>query len=98
MTQKTELFNLRPSIITVYSTDWCPDCKRAKNFFVEHQVQYTNVDIDENPDGVPFVKNLNNGKRIVPTIIFPDGEILAEPSNMQLAVKLGLQLKAVNNN
>ena len=98
MTQKPELFNLRPSIITVYSTDWCPDCKRAKNFFVEHQVQYMNVDIDENPDGVSFVKNLNNGKRVVPTIIFPDGEILAEPSNMQLAVKLGLQLKAVNNN
>ena len=98
MTQKPELFNLRPSIITVYSTDWCPDCKRAKNFFVEHQVQYMNVDIDENPDGVPFVKNLNNGKRVVPTIIFPDGEILAEPSNMQLAVKLGLHLKAVNNN
>ena len=98
MTLKPELFNLRPSIITVYSTDWCPDCKRAKNFFVEHQVQYMNVDIDENPDGVSFVKNLNNGKRVVPTIIFPDGEILAEPSNMQLAVKLGLQLKAVNNN
>ena len=58
MTQKPELFNLRPSIITVYSTEWCPDCKRAKNFFVEHQVQYTNVDIEENPESVPFVKKL----------------------------------------
>jgi mycoredoxin len=98
MTQKSELFNLRPSIITVYSTTWCPDCKQAKNFFEKHQVQYTNVDIEENPEGVPFVKNLNNGMRIVPTIIFPDGEILAEPSNMQLAQKLGLQTKAVSNN
>jgi glutaredoxin len=97
MTQKPEFFNLRPSIITVYSTDWCPDCRRAKNFFVEHQVQYAEVDIEEIPDGVPFVKNLNNGMRIVPTIIFPDGEILAEPSNAQLAEKLGLRIKVSNN-
>jgi thioredoxin reductase (NADPH) len=97
MTQKPELFNLRPSIITVYSTDWCPDCRRAKKFFIEHQVQYIEVNIEEIPDGVPFVKNLNNGKRVVPTIIFPDGEILAEPSNSQLAEKLGLQIKVSNN-
>jgi glutaredoxin len=97
MTQKPEFFNLRPSIITVYSTDWCPDCRRAKNFFVEHQVQYAEVDIEEIPGGDPFVKNLNNGMRIVPTIIFPDGEILAEPSNAQLAEKLGLQIKVSNN-
>lgn len=98
MTQKPELFNLRPSIITVYSTDWCPDCRRAKNFFEEHQVQYIEVNIEEIPEGVPFVKNLNNGKRVVPTIIFPDGEIMAEPSNAQLAQKLGLQTRAVNSN
>jgi glutaredoxin len=97
MTQKPELFNLRPSIITVYSTDWCPDCRRAKKFFIEHQVQYIEVNIEEIPDGVPFVKNLNNGKRVVPTIIFPDGEILAEPSDSQLAEKLGLQIKVSNN-
>lgn len=97
MTQKPELFNLRPSIITVYSTDWCPDCMRAKKFFVEHQVQFVNVDIEEIPNGVPFVKNLNNGMRVVPTIIFPDGEIMAEPSNTQLAEKLGLQIKVSNN-
>jgi glutaredoxin len=97
MTQKPELFNLRPSIITVYSTDWCPDCRRAKKFFIEHQVQYIEVNIEEIPDGIPFVKNLNNGKRVVPTIIFPDGEILAEPSNSQLAGKLGLQIKVSNN-
>ena len=97
MTQKPELFNLRPSIITVYSTDWCPDCRRAKKFFIEHQVQYIEVNIEEIPDGIPFVKNLNNGKRVVPTIIFPDGEILAEPSNSELAEKLGLQIKVSNN-
>lgn len=87
-------FNLNPSVITVYSTVWCPDCKRAKKFFGEHRVQYETVDIEENPAGVAFVENLNKGARIIPTIIFPDGEILVEPSNAQLASKLGLQTKA----
>ena len=97
MTQKPELFILRPSIITMYSTGWCPDCRRAKKFFAENQVQYMDVDIEDISDGTPFVKNLNNGMRVVPTIIFPDGDILAEPSNAQLAEKLGLQTRAVNN-
>ena len=94
MSKKTNIFNLKPSTITIYSTAWCPDCKRAKNFFGEHRVQYENVDIEENPKGISFVEKLNKGMRIIPTIIFPDGEILVEPSNAQLAEKLGLQTKA----
>jgi glutaredoxin-like protein len=90
MTQISDLFNLKPSTIIMYSTAWCPDCKRARNFLTEHEVQYEIVDIEENMDGASFVKQLNNGMRIVPTFIFPDGEILAEPSNQQLAGKLGL--------
>lgn len=91
---KSDPFNLKPSIITVYSTAWCPDCKRAKKFFGEHRVQYETVDIEENTEGVAFVEKLNKGKRVIPTIIFPDGQILAEPSNAELASKLGLQTKA----
>jgi thioredoxin reductase (NADPH) len=90
----TDLFKLKPSGITVYGTSWCPDCKRAKQFFGEQRVQYTNVDIDENPAGVPFVEKINHGKRVIPTIIFPDGTILTEPSNAELAKKLGLQITA----
>lgn len=94
MNPNSNLFSLQPSNIIVYSTKWCPDCKRAKTFFGEHRVQYENVDIEENPAGVEFVEKLNNGKRIIPTIIFPDGKILVEPSNAQLAEKLGLQTNA----
>lgn len=94
MPKSSALFSLKPAAITVYGTTWCPDCKRAKKFFGEHRVQYENVDIEENPKGVPFVEKLNKGKRVIPTIVFPDGEIMAEPSNAQLAEKLGLQTKA----
>ena len=74
----------------MYGASWCPDCARAKNFFNQHQIQYEDLDIEENPDGSAFVKKLNNGMRTIPTIIFPDGEVLAEPSNAQLTEKLRL--------
>lgn len=93
-TDLMDAFSLMPVTITVYGTKWCPDCKRAKKFFAEHRVRYENVDIDDATEGVSFVENINKGLRIIPTIIFPDGEILVEPSNAQLAKKLGLQTKA----
>ncbi|MBI2759008.1 MAG: hypothetical protein HYX49_10050 [Chloroflexi bacterium] len=40
-----DLYNLKPSTITVYGAAWCPDCKRAKTFFGEQRVEYANVDI-----------------------------------------------------
>lgn len=80
--------------IVVYSTVWCSDCKRAKKFFGEQRVPYVNVDIEQDPEAMAYVERLNRGMRIVPTIVFPDGSILAEPSNAQLADKLGLHTRA----
>jgi len=67
--------------ILIYGTTWCPDCRRAKQFFGEHRVQYTWVDIEQDEAAMAEVERINEGKRIVPTIICPDGEILTEPSN-----------------
>ncbi len=80
--------------IVVYSTVWCPDCKRAKRFFGEQRVPYVNIDIEQDAEAMAFVEKVNAGMRIIPTIVFPDGSILVEPSNAQLAEKLGLQTKA----
>ena len=80
--------------ITVYSTVWCPDCKRAKKFFGEQRVPYVNIDIEQDSEAMAYVEKVNNGKRSIPTIVFPDGSILVEPSNGDLARKLGLQTRA----
>jgi thioredoxin reductase (NADPH) len=77
--------------IIVYGTTWCQDCKRAKKFFGEHRIAYDFVDVDEDAQGVKRVEQVNAGKRIIPTIFFPDGSVLVEPSNAELANKLGLQ-------
>ena len=80
--------------ITVYATSWCGDCRRAKKFMDDHGIAYELVDIDQNADGEAFVKQVNRGNRSVPTIVFPDGTILVEPRNRQLAEKFGIDLEA----
>lgn len=90
----TDLYTLKPSNVVVYSTVWCPDCKRAKQFFGEQRVAYTNVDIEHDKKAMAFVEKINSGMHIIPTIVFPDGDILVEPSNAELARKLGLTTRA----
>jgi len=85
---------LSPEVIILYGTGWCPDCKRSKQFFGEQRVQYEYIDVDGDADALAFVEKTNNGMRSIPLIIFPDGGILVEPSNAQLAEKLGLQTRA----
>jgi thioredoxin reductase (NADPH) len=80
--------------ITMYGALWCGDCKRAKKFFGEQRIHYTWVDVEQDAEGLAFVERVNNGKRIIPTIVFQDGSTLVEPSNAELAAKLGLQTRA----
>ncbi len=83
--------------IKVYGAPWCGDCKRAKKFLGEQRVHYDWVDVDQNEQGLMFVEKVNKGKRIIPTILFEDGSTLVEPSNAELAAKLGLQTQAKMN-
>ncbi|MGD9304403.1 MAG: FAD-dependent oxidoreductase [Desulfobacterales bacterium] len=80
--------------ITVYGAHWCPDCRRSKQFLGEHQIPYNWVDIEEDAKAEKFVIEKNNGKRIIPTIVFEDESFLVEPTNAELAQKLGLKTKA----
>ena len=74
--------------IVMYSTTWCGDCRRAKRVFADYGVAYTEINIEEDEDAAELVQTLNNGLRSVPTILFPDGSMLVEPSNATLAAKL----------
>lgn len=76
--------------ITMYSTTWCPDCRRAKRFLHEHGIPFVEVDIEQDPTATRRVIEMNGGLRIIPTIIFEDGSVLVEPSNRELAEKLGI--------
>ena len=81
--------------ITVYGALWCPDCRRSKQFLAEHRIPYRWVDIEQEPAAQDTVRRLNDGRQIIPTIVFDDGgPVLAEPSNAELAARLGINPKA----
>jgi len=74
--------------IIIYGTNWCGDCRRTQRFLQQNDIGYHFINIDQDKDGERYVIKVNRGMRSVPTIIFPDGSILVEPSNAQLAKKL----------
>lgn len=85
---------MSPASITVYGAYWCPDCRRAKKFLGEQLIPFNWVDIEQDSAAEQLVLQKNAGKRIIPTILFEDGTFLVEPSNADLAKKLGLQTEA----
>jgi thioredoxin reductase (NADPH) len=86
-----------PGEITVYGASWCPDCRRAKQFLGSHRISYRWVDLEQFPEKVAEVERRNGGKRIIPTIVFPDGSHVVEPSNDELADLLGLSRAAIHD-
>jgi thioredoxin reductase (NADPH) len=82
-------------MIRVYGASWCPDCRRAKRFLGDQRVPFEWHDIEVDPDGVRIVQERNNGNNVIPTIIFPDDSHLSEPSNEELAEKIGLERSAM---
>ena len=81
--------------ITVYGALWCPDCRRSKQFLAEHRISYRWIDIEQEPAAQETVRQLNGGRRIIPTIVFDDGgPVLAEPTNAELAARLDINPRA----
>jgi len=78
--------------ITLYGTTWCGGSRRARLLLDKHQIPYRWVDIDLDKEAAKYVESLNRGYRSVPTIVWPDGSLLVEPSEDEFARKLGIKL------
>ena len=76
--------------IVMYGTSWCPDCARARRMLDKHTVKFVWNDIEKDTNALSFVEKTNRGNRSVPTIVFPDGSILVEPSDSELETQLRL--------
>lgn len=74
--------------IVVYGTAWCGDCRRAKKLLERRGIDYAWVDVEEQKGAKEEMLRLNGGDRRVPTLLFPDGSMLVEPSNVELGAKL----------
>ncbi len=75
--------------IDLYGADWCPDCQRAKAFLKENNINFNFIDVDLDKEATARVENINNGKRIIPTVIIND-KPLTNPDNSVLASVLGI--------
>lgn len=75
--------------VVLYGADWCPDCHRAKAFLRENEVNFQYIDMDATPGAAEEVTRLNNGKRIIPTVVI-NGEAFSNPNNTALRQALGL--------
>ena len=74
----------------MYCTSWCVDCHRAKRFMKERGVNFSEVNIDEEPDAEELVMSVNAGRRKVPTIKVGERYFACSPFDPYL---LSLELK-----
>jgi mycoredoxin len=73
---------------TMYSTPWCGYCHRLKGQLNRAGIEFTEIDIEQIPDAAKLVETINNGNQTVPTVVFPDGTAMTNPSLAQVAEKL----------
>ena len=80
-----------PEQLTVYTSRFCGHSRAVEQFLKGQNVPATFICIDDDAKARQKVVALNNGYASVPTLIFPDGTHLTEPSTRQLRAKLGLE-------
>jgi len=75
--------------IIFYGAEWCSDCKRAKKFLNDNNIQFEFVDIDIDKNATSLVETINKGKRIIPTLLI-NSKSFTNPDNNSLAAELGI--------
>lgn len=83
-----DFYSISPKTIVTYSKSWCPDCRRARKLIIDSKLPFIDIDIANDNKAKEFVRQINHGNESVPTIIFPDGNILVEPQNSTLSEEL----------
>jgi mycoredoxin len=78
-------------IITLYTSSFCGHARMIENFLVEENIAADVINITEQPEARQALIEINQGYASVPTLVFPDGSKLTEPSIQDLRLKLGLE-------
>ena len=74
--------------VTMYTTRWCGFCRRLKAQLAREGIQVSEVDIEQEPGAAEYVMSVNGGNQTVPTVVFPDGTALTNPSAAQVRDRL----------
>lgn len=74
--------------ITLYGTPTCPELPPVRGLLGQAKIPYNYIDITRDPTAAARVRAINDGNESVPTLVFPDGTSLTEPSTGQIKQKL----------
>jgi mycoredoxin len=74
--------------LTMYTTSWCGFCRNLKSQLARAGVEMAEVDIEQDQAAAEFVMSVNGGNQTVPTVRFPDGSVMVNPSAAQVKDRL----------
>ena len=74
--------------LTMYTTTWCGFCRNLKSQLARAGIEIAEVDIERNEAAAEYVMSVNGGNQTVPTVLFPDGTALVNPSTAQVKAQL----------
>ncbi|MBD0302731.1 MAG: FAD-dependent oxidoreductase, partial [Tolypothrix sp. T3-bin4] len=80
--------------IRVIGNRWSPHSHQAKDFLARNQIPYQWMDIELSPEAQQLAEYADCDKLHLPLVLFADGSSLMQPSNVQIAEKIGLQTQA----
>jgi len=75
--------------LTMYTTSWCAFCRRLKSLLATEGIDIAEVNIEEEPGAADYVMSVNGGFQTVPTVVFPDGSTMTNPSLADVKQRLG---------
>lgn len=74
--------------LTMFTTTWCGYCQRLKRQMQREGIDFGEVDIEQDDGAADLVMKVNGGNQTVPTLLFPDGSALTNPTVDQIREKL----------
>ncbi len=75
--------------LTMYTTTWCAFCRRLKSQLALEGIEITEINIEDVPSAADYVMSVNGGNQTVPTVVFPDGSAMTNPSANAVKQRLG---------
>ncbi|MEM8828034.1 MAG: FAD-dependent oxidoreductase [Cyanobacteria bacterium P01_G01_bin.19] len=81
--------------IRVIGDRWSPCSHNVKDFLARNQIPYQWMDVEVEPEANKLIDYVSkDSKPSLPLILFPNGDKLEQPTNLEVAEKIGLQTQA----
>lgn len=80
--------------IRVVGTLWSPMSHEIKDFLARNAIPYLWLDVERDEEARSLLLSTSTDEAKIPSVFFPDGSHLNEPTIQQLAEKVGMRIRA----